>query len=685
MALLRQALNSFTTKAAPERLPVGPRSGLGGSIFSGLQGGDASQYLGQMASSSWVFSVIDRIATSVAAVDWRLVETRGDGTERDVLTHPALDLWNRPSPYMTRGELLEAATQYFELVGEIPIVILRDGSGSPAEVQLVRPTRITPVPSREAFLAGYIYRVGSEVIPLEVADVIFIRRPNPQDEYRGLGVIQSLMVDLLGEKAAATWLRNFFRNDATPGGVIEVENHWDDSTFKRFRDQWAENHQGVANAHRVAILEGSAKWKDVAFTQRDMQFDQLRRLTRDIILGAFGLPMSALGITESVNRANAEAGEVMFSRWIVRPRLARIQGELNEGLLSLFPGAERMRFAFVDPTPADRLQNSTEATAGYTGGYLTLNEARALVGQAAVPDGDDFKAVPTPDLFGLGVKRKLPLRSKIALIQLKASLTKDTVEDNWEERLQGELAGLTAYLEGLGKTYWQRIELTDVMGWSWDWWSKYSDEVTLELSFLFGLGVADEFPDMPEADVQRIAGNYSRERGAMLLKLDGDLSLSAATRERVRELTAETIEQGEGVGSLVKKLQEDVSFSKERATLVARTESAVALGQGQKGAAIAQGKSEKRWITQADNLVRPTHRQNEAAGWIPIADLFPDGEDTVSQPNCRCKVTYRTAEPEEPPVLTEFRCPAGHLMDRNVPLGQKRYCRKCKQKFEAKE
>ena len=435
MTLLHQALSNLIPKAQTERVPTGPASMMAGPLFSGggiMGEANREQQLGLMASSSWLFAVIDRIATSVAAVEWRLVLTRRDGTEEEIWEHPALDLWARPGPYTTRSELLEAATQYFELLGEIPLLIVSP-PGEGLQLQLLRPTRIFPVPSKNGGLEGYIYQVGATRIPLAVEDVIFIRRPNPLNEYRGLGVVQSLLIDLGAERAAAAYVRNFFRNDASPGGVVEVDGTLDDATFLRLRDQWAEGHQGVANAHRVAILE-KGHWKDRAFSHREIQFNELRKLGRDLILGAFGMPMSALGITESVNRANAEAGEVLFSRWIIRPRLARIAGEITEGLLPLFPGTDRMRFDFIDPTPADRVQDALEGTSGYIAGVLTLNEARAHFGEAAVQGGDDFKAPATNDQLALEA-----WRPKKALTTSKhdgpEGLTRRDIERRWHLRM----------------------------------------------------------------------------------------------------------------------------------------------------------------------------------------------------------------------------------------------------------
>src|SRR3546814_4133346 len=69
--------------------------------------------------------------------------------------------------------------------------------------------------------------------------------------------------------------RNFFINGAGPGGIIEFPEELDDDEWRRFKRRWDSSHQGVANAHKVATLEGGAKWVERNYTYKDMQFAEL--------------------------------------------------------------------------------------------------------------------------------------------------------------------------------------------------------------------------------------------------------------------------------------------------------------------------------------------------------------------------------------------------------------------------
>lgn len=438
MTVISQALSLAKTHV--DRLPVSMGGWFGEGL--GLQT-EASTlaHLNAMGGVGWLFAVVDRISTAVAATEWKLFRTAPNGDRKEITKHPLLDLWESVNPFYTQPEFLETGGQHFELTGEMWWVLLRNGAGRPVEMWPIRPDRMTVVPSRDQYIAGYIYRVGQDAIPLPVNDVILIRRPHPINPYRGIGTLQSIMVDIATERESSLWTRNFFKNNAAPGGIIEVTQAMSDDQFEKFVMRWQTQHQGVANAHRVAILE-NATWKDRKLSQRDMQFEQLKRVNRDIIIGAFGVPLSVMGITESVNRANAEAGEVTFTKWTVVPRLVRIRAAVNERLVPQF-GSD-LELDFVDPTPTNRELALEEATRGYDSGYLTQNEARARLGESEQPGGESFK--PTPITLSV-TRNKAPDNDLIRPEELVEE--QNTMESRWAKRLKGEGDALAEFLGSL--------------------------------------------------------------------------------------------------------------------------------------------------------------------------------------------------------------------------------------------
>lgn len=347
-ALARRTVDTpvpFTSRGAERALPFMRPAGM-------------EQQLRAMGSVGTLFSIVNRTSNATAMVEWKLWRKAKSGKKEDrieVTSHAALDLWNKPNPFMPRQEFVETFQQHVDLVGEGWWVIARHpGSTIPLEAWPVRPDRMTPCPSQDSFLDGYVYTSpDGEQVPLGLDEVIFLRMPNPLDPYRGMGPVQSVLADLDATRYSAEWNRNFFLNSAEPGGIIEVPTPLSDPDFDQLRDRWNEQHRGVANAHRVAILE-HGKWIDRKLSQRDMQFVELRSVSRQVIREAYGIPAFALGEVTDINRATAEASKAWFAEQLTIPRLERIKGALNHDLLPMFGATTHgLEFDYESPVPAD--------------------------------------------------------------------------------------------------------------------------------------------------------------------------------------------------------------------------------------------------------------------------------------------------------------------------------------------
>lgn len=156
----------------------------------------------------------------------------------------------------------------------------------------------------------------------------------------------------------------------------------------------------------------------------------------------------------------------------------------------------------ANPTPEDRAQTvvegrlrPNEAERGYKAGIFQRNEARAHMGMPPLPGGDVFFVEPGQGVQQLGTRagtlkalpeRDAPLHdAEVAMLQ------------SWEARLSAEAEAIAEYVaqfmshpgeasgvEGLiaGFNPQTKIEVTDLDGYDWDWWSKYGEAVTAELA-----------------------------------------------------------------------------------------------------------------------------------------------------------------------------------------------------------
>lgn len=403
---MRSLVGSLLNKGLPQTTRT-QRSGLFGL---GKGAANDTRYLGAMGSVGTVFGIVSRIAQSTAQVDWCLYRASTDRRRSyattppprvEITKHPALAVWNKPNPFMTQQAFIETFSQHVELVGESEWYVAEHPDiAMPYELWPIRPDKIQPVPDPEEFLKGWIYTgPDGQRVPLLPTEVIQIKMPNPTDVYRGMGPVQTILYDLDSVRYSAEWNANFFINGAQPGGVIEVQNNLSDPEFEQFNQRWRESHRGVANAHKVAMLENGQKWVDVNFSQKDMQFAELRSVSQAVIREAWGISKTMLGQTEDVNRATAEAAEYVFARWLLTSRLDRIRDALNTSFLPLFGTfGEGVEFDYHSPVPEDldreaaERTSKTDAAVALVGAGWEPNEVLEAMGLPAItfkgrPDG----------------------------------------------------------------------------------------------------------------------------------------------------------------------------------------------------------------------------------------------------------------------------------------------------------
>jgi HK97 family phage portal protein len=347
-------------------VPLSPRSG-NSWLVPRHAGSDFTAQMEAYSQDGTLFPIVNRLANATAGQDWRLWKKAASGLKEDrtpVTSHAVLDLLENPNPFMSRMELMEAGQQHNDLTGETNIVVgFQPGIRYPLDLYPVRPDRLLPQPDPYEFLKGWMYRgPENQKVPLELRELLRFIQPSPLDPYRGMGPVQALLKDIDAQRYGKEWQAAFFANSARPGGVIEIDRRLGDEEFDEMRDRWNEQHRGISKAHRVAIIEHGAKWVETSYSMRDLQFAEMDTVSRDKMLVAYGFPKSMLGIVEDVNRANAEAGEYMFARWLTTPRLERWKGMLNRKLLPLFGDTlnRTHELDYESPVPENGEQAMTE-------------------------------------------------------------------------------------------------------------------------------------------------------------------------------------------------------------------------------------------------------------------------------------------------------------------------------------
>lgn len=363
------------------------------AIFRGNQTYDAGQALDEY--KGWVYACSRAIAEELAKTQFKLMEIGSDDGEEEVRQHELLDLLAKPSPFMTGWELLHMLAAHLEACGNAYWYLsgVKDENGIPDMIVPLVPRYIkmlkAPLPT---FCTGYEYKIDGKTTTYKPYEILHFRYPNPNDPYEGMGTVQAIMSWIESEDFQTTYNLKFFQNGARIGGFLQSTSARTPEQLEYIKKSFEQVYGGIENAHKVAALPKDTTYVSSKESQKDMEFVEGQNLNRDKILAGFKVPKPALGITDDVNRANAEATDYIFATRTILPKLEMICAFLNAYLTPRF--GEDIYLSYVDPTPENRelLVSEMQASVGGSG-ILSPDEAREkYFGLGPVENGDQVRA-----------------------------------------------------------------------------------------------------------------------------------------------------------------------------------------------------------------------------------------------------------------------------------------------------
>lgn len=346
-------------------------------------------YLEQYGKSLYVTACISKIAEKVASTDWELYQVlNSKGDTKEIEYHPILDLLYKPNPFQTKTEFLETTIINLKCTGDAYWYKVRNKSGRVVELWSLRPDLMEIIPDPTNFIKEYkLNRTDGTEVTFEPSEIIHFKYPNPLNQFFGLSPIQSAQGRVQTEYNASEYQKNFFLNSARPDAVVKNKSATLTPDQKEdLREGWSKRHQGVRNSSKLAILSGDLEYQQISLSQREMDFIESMKFTRDDILVAFKVPKPIVAIVDDVNRANSETAMYIFLSETIKPEVARICEKINEELIIPDFGKEYF-LDYEDPTPENRELELKEYQEGLASNYLLINEVRAREGLEPINGG----------------------------------------------------------------------------------------------------------------------------------------------------------------------------------------------------------------------------------------------------------------------------------------------------------
>ena len=313
---------------------------------------------------------------------------------------PAYNSWQykllnfNPSPDSDGFSMYSDISACMEGYGNAFIQKLK-AKGKVVELKLLDPEKVMVRKGDDGGKLFDAYLEGTTVTKgLTTSDILHFRNFTLNGSYSGLSPIQMERLALGNIIALQEYAGRYFANDATPPGYISVPGKMDGANAREMLTIWEEEHGGISNHGRPAVLWDGAEWKEIGMNIADALFVEGQRYGVEEVCRIMHFPAELIepGDTKSLK---TEEMALRFLTFYLMPRLERIKATFNNDPDLFGQGSNlKMDFKVESLLRADAVAQATHDLRMRQGGIMTANEIRATKGLPAMEGGDELLAVP---------------------------------------------------------------------------------------------------------------------------------------------------------------------------------------------------------------------------------------------------------------------------------------------------
>lgn len=330
-----KSLNNSSAKSIGPGAPIANNPNYAGRAYRDSWDVERA-YREGMQKITWVNRCVDAIAGNQARLPIMLRKDNSPdgevvvGREADRAT--ILEVLNTKANIGENSFIFRYRLSAQLLLGTRGVFIekVRGRDGSIVGLNLLPPQSTAPIPHPKTFVSGYevMMPYGQKQI-LDKDEVVWIRRPHPLDPYLSLTPLESCGVALEIENLAKLYNRNYLLNDGRPGGLLVLRGEIDDDDKEELRNRFRGNLSKTGYTSVISADDG-VDYVDTSASPRDAAYVQMRQLTKEEILAAFGVPESVIG--NAAGRTFANAAEEIRVFWMetMLPHLEPLARALDE-------------------------------------------------------------------------------------------------------------------------------------------------------------------------------------------------------------------------------------------------------------------------------------------------------------------------------------------------------------------
>jgi HK97 family phage portal protein len=312
--------------------------------------------------------------------------------------HPVSLLFRKPNPRMGQAEFWQIVWTYLAISGNAYILKVRSAMGNIVELYPYSDAHVAPLLNDLGWVYAYRYQSGNITQDWPADDVIHIQNPayrDPVNMHKGVSPITVAWDKINTYNELQATIYSLVASNAIPSGILSAPGDVPISQVESLRAQLRKRKDANGKDRTDAIVLGNGmSYQQMGLDAQKLQAIETTQELETAICGAFrihpAVVLTSAGLARSTYNNLASAYQEYTTLTRV-PFWNALEEQLESGLRKEFPDVQ---LAFdtseVQALQPDAATIEAQALQQFTANIITLNEARATLKYEDVENGDVF-------------------------------------------------------------------------------------------------------------------------------------------------------------------------------------------------------------------------------------------------------------------------------------------------------
>lgn len=239
----------------------------------------------------------------------------------------------------------------------------------------------------------YQNRIISEFYPWEL--MFGVRNPTTDIRLNGYGrsELEDMIQVVTSILNSDAYNANFFKVGSSPKGILKYTGNINQNTVEDFRRQWIAQVAGVANMHKIPIINADKlDFINTHVNNKDMEFGKYQEFLIKISCALYkidpseiGFPMQGSSEAKPMFEGNNEARLKYSKDKGLKPLLKRLEVWINKWIVWQLDKDFEFRFVGIDSDKDEK--TDLEQDIQRLSNFMTFDEIRAKWNLKEMPDG----------------------------------------------------------------------------------------------------------------------------------------------------------------------------------------------------------------------------------------------------------------------------------------------------------